>query len=264
MLLKKQGYPEDGELVLCTVTKIHFHSVFVNLDEYGRSGLIHISEVSPGRIRNIRDFVSEGRKVVCKVLKVNQERGHIDLSLRRVNDNQKRLKINEIKQEQLAEKIVEFIAKKLDMPLTTLYKQVTEKLLKKYDGLYPCFQDVVKDAEILTKLGIEEKVAKTLEEAIKQRIKETEVEIKGNLTIQTYASDGVDIIKKSLEKGEKVGTEIGKGKIRLRYEGSGKYSLSVKSENYKDAEKILEKSTSTIIKFIEDNDGQASFARTEE
>ena len=41
---------KEGKLSLCTVTKIHFHSVFVNMDEYGRTGLIHISEVSPGRI----------------------------------------------------------------------------------------------------------------------------------------------------------------------------------------------------------------------
>ena len=74
MLLKKKGFPEEDEIVICTVTKIHFHSVFVNLDEYGRSGLIHISEVSPGRIRNLRDFVVEGKKVVCKVLRIDEER----------------------------------------------------------------------------------------------------------------------------------------------------------------------------------------------
>ena len=62
MLLKKQGFPEESELVLCTVTSVQYHSVFVDIDEYGKSGLIHISEVSPGRIRNIRDFVKEGKK----------------------------------------------------------------------------------------------------------------------------------------------------------------------------------------------------------
>ena len=94
MLLKKQGLPEDDELVLCTVTKIHFHSVFVNLDEYNMSAMIHISEIAPGRIRNIRDFVVEGKVIVCKVLRVDRERGHVDLSLRRVNDSQKRLKLD--------------------------------------------------------------------------------------------------------------------------------------------------------------------------
>ena len=97
MLLQKEGFPEEDEFVLCTVNNVHYHSVFVKLDEYGKTGLIHISEIAPGRIRNIRDYVIEGKKVVCKILKVDAKTGHIDLSLRRVNENQKKIKINEIK-----------------------------------------------------------------------------------------------------------------------------------------------------------------------
>ena len=63
------------------------------LDEFDKGGMIHISDVSPGRIRNIRDFVKEDKIVVCQVLRVSRERGYIDLSLRRVNDNQKRKKL---------------------------------------------------------------------------------------------------------------------------------------------------------------------------
>ena len=47
MLLRKTGFPEEGELVLVTITKIYHNTVFANLDEYDRSGLIHISEISP-------------------------------------------------------------------------------------------------------------------------------------------------------------------------------------------------------------------------
>ena len=114
MLHKREGFPEEDEIVMCTVTKIFPHSVFVNIDEFGRTGVIHISEISPGRIRNIRDFVKQDKKIICKILRINKERGHIDLSLRRVNDAQRRNKSNEIKQEQLAEKILEFVAKNFD------------------------------------------------------------------------------------------------------------------------------------------------------
>ena len=34
MFYKKQGIPENGEVVICTVKKILFHSVFVDIDEY--------------------------------------------------------------------------------------------------------------------------------------------------------------------------------------------------------------------------------------
>jgi translation initiation factor 2 subunit 1 len=108
-MIKKTGFPEEGELLLCTVTKIFGHSVFVNIEEYGRSGMVHISEISPGRIRNLRDYVVEGKKIVCAVLRVNKEKGHVDLSLRRVNEGQRRKKLEQIKQEQKT-----FIKKKIN------------------------------------------------------------------------------------------------------------------------------------------------------
>ena len=72
MYYKKQGLPEENEVILCTVKKILPHSIFVDLDEYeNKEGLIHISEISPGRVRNIRDFVKEGKKIGWKVLKLD-------------------------------------------------------------------------------------------------------------------------------------------------------------------------------------------------
>ena len=56
MIFKKNNYPENNELIVCTVKKVLPHSVFCNLDEYNHEGMIHISEVAPGRIRNMPDF----------------------------------------------------------------------------------------------------------------------------------------------------------------------------------------------------------------
>ena len=100
MLHKKKGFPNEGDILFCTITKVQYNSVFVTLDEYeNKSGMIHISEISPGRIRNIRDYVKEGKVIICKVLRVKKDRGHIDLSLRRVNESQRREKVEARKQE---------------------------------------------------------------------------------------------------------------------------------------------------------------------
>ncbi len=257
MLLKKQGFPEEGELVLCTVTSVQYHSVLVDIDEFGRSGLIHISEVSPGRIRNIRDFVKEGKKVVCKVLRINQEKGYIDLSLRRVNESEKRRKIEEIKKEQNSEKIVEIAAGKLGLKTEELYKSILEKITKNYASLHECFEDAAKDESILESLGIDKKHLKIIGETVKQRIKPTQVEIIGKLKITTYAPDGIDVIRDSLKKAE----ESAKGRIIINYLGSGLYRFMVTAPDYKEAEKLIKNATESAISVVAKSAGTAEFIR---
>ena len=256
MISRRQGFPEEGELVLCTVTSVQFHSVFVDLDEYGKGGMIHISEVSPGRIRNIRDFVKEGKKVVCKVLRINEEKGYIDLSLRRVNESEKRRKIDDIKKEQNAEKIVEIVAEKLGIKTEDLYKEISEKI-KGYASFHDFFEQASKDESILEKLDIDKKYLKILKETIKQRIKPAEVEIIGKLKITTFAPNGIDIIKDSLKKAE----EAAKNEISINYLGSGLYRLMVKAPDYKTAEKLIKNATESAISNVVKHAGTAEFNR---
>ncbi|MBI2653779.1 translation initiation factor IF-2 subunit alpha [Candidatus Woesearchaeota archaeon] len=256
MLFKKQGFPEEGELVLCTVTSVQFHSVFVDLDEYGKGGLIHISEVSPGRIRNIRDFVKEGKKVVCKILRINKEKGYIDLSLRRVNESEKRRKIDEIKKEQNAEKIVEIAAGKIGLKTEQLYNEILEKI-KNYGFLHEFFEEASKDESVLEKSGIDKKHLKIIDDTIKQRIKPTEVEITGKLKIMIFAPNGIDIIKESLKKAE----HAAKGRISISYLGSGTYRFMVKASDYKEAEKIISDAVESAVNNVTKNAGTAEFAR---
>ncbi|MBN4049222.1 translation initiation factor IF-2 subunit alpha [archaeon AH-315-M20] len=259
MLLKKEGFPEEDELVMCTITKVQFHSVFAQLDEYNKSGMIHISEVSPGRIRNIRDFVKEGKKVVCKVLRINKERGHIDLSLRRVTETQKRNKVDEIKQQQKAEKILEFVAKDLKIDEKKLFDDVTNRILKKYNSLYEFFQAVVADNNAIKDADIESKTSKKLEEAIKTRIKEVGVKIEGKLKLTSFAANGIDIIKEALKKAE----ETKKENVSIKYLGAGSYNIAINAKDYKEAEKLLKEASEKAIEHIEKYDGSGEFMRLE-
>tara|TARA_Y100000031_G_C8174177_1_gene363246 strand:+ start:312 stop:1097 length:786 start_codon:yes stop_codon:yes gene_type:complete len=245
MLYNRQGFPEEGELVMCTVTKVNPHSVFVELDEFKKGGMVSISEVSPGRIRNIRDYVVEGKKIVCKVLKINKEKGYIDLSYRRVNENQKRTKVEQIKQEQKAEKIVEQVSKDLKKDLKVLYKQISENVFQKYSFLSECFYEVVDSDLDLAKLGVEKTIAKKLTELIKQRIKPVKVEIKGVINLSTYESDGVEVVKKVL-----AGALKGREGVEIKYNGAGKYSLAVIADDFPNAEKEIDSVTSYIEKHI--------------
>tara|TARA_Y100000310_G_scaffold315910_1_gene367038 strand:+ start:182 stop:958 length:777 start_codon:yes stop_codon:yes gene_type:complete len=257
MLLIKKGFPEEEELVLCTVLSVYHHSVFVKLDEYDKKGLIHISEVSPGRIRNIRDYVVEGKKVVCKVLRVDSEKGHIDLSLRRVNESQKRNKLSEIKLEQKAEKILENFSKEIKKDGIKLYSEIMGAISKKYSSLNAFFQDVIEKKTSFSEFDIEKTMAGKLLKVVKQRIKPPEVEISGVLSLQSYETNGVEIIKEALDKIE---TTI-KNNGSISYIGAGKYKIKVVAKEYKTAEKLLESAKDKTLKYIKEKKGTGEFIR---
>jgi translation initiation factor 2 subunit 1 len=252
MLYRRSGMPEDDELVLCTITKIYHNSVFAQLDEYDKQGMIHISEVSPGRIRNIRDFVKEGKKVVCKVLRTDPVKGHIDLSVRRVNEKQRRSKMDEIKQEQKAEKLLEHFSKSINRPFKEIYEEVSAPVFHKYVYLHQCFKEVVEEKADLEKLGIEHNLAKRLAQVIVEKIKPEKVEMRGELALASYSPDGVDIIKQALSKA----------KGMIRYKGSGKYEVIVTAPDYKSAENLLQNDADAVVNFIKKAKGTGSFVKT--
>ena len=58
---------EVGDVVLCTVDRIAGTVVFVKIEGNGEGSVI-ISEIAPGRIRNLRDYVVPKKRIVCKIL----------------------------------------------------------------------------------------------------------------------------------------------------------------------------------------------------
>src|SRR3989344_3312796 len=199
MHYKKQGLPEEGELIIGTVKKILPHSIFVNLDEYqGKEGMIHISEIAPGRIRNIRDFVREGKVIVCKTLRIHTDKDHIDLSLRRVSLSARKKKEEEYKQEQKAEKFIETVMAGEKIDIATFYKKYGESLLEKYGNLNSFFKAVLADgASAFTGIKIEKPLLDKLVEKIIEKIKPPEVVIEARLRLSSMEVDGVEKIKKS-------------------------------------------------------------------
>jgi translation initiation factor 2 subunit 1 len=258
VLLRREGWPEEDELVVCTVTGIQPHCVFARLDEYDKTGLIHISEISPGRVRNIREYVGENEKIVCKILRIDKEKGHIDLSLRRVNEGQKRAKLNTMKQETLAEKIVEHIAHKRKLKVEDLYNQVTDSVFKKYPMLFDCFREVADDKVKLADLGVEQSIADELTSQIKDRLVAEQVSLKGTVTIHTTAPNGVELIKEALTAAQKLDKTL-----QIRYLGNGMYMMAVTGPDFKSVEKILRNAADSVLEFAKKNRMTAEFAKQE-
>ena len=79
---------KENDLVLCAVDRIVGTIVFVKIEGEKKEGSIILSEIAPGRIRNLREYVIPKKRIVCKVLRISSER--VDLSLRRVTPKEKK------------------------------------------------------------------------------------------------------------------------------------------------------------------------------
>jgi len=67
------------------VTKIELYGAFVDVG-VGVDGLVHISQLKPGRVKNVRDVVSEGQEVQVWVRQIDTQTGRIDLTMIRPPD----------------------------------------------------------------------------------------------------------------------------------------------------------------------------------
>src|SRR5215472_17661215 len=111
-------FPEEGELVVGTVTSIRNFGAFVKLDEFNdREAFIHLSEVATGWVKYIRDHIREGQKIVARVLRIDPAKSQIDLSLKRINDHQRREKTQSWKNEQRAMRLLTLVAQDLKVEL---------------------------------------------------------------------------------------------------------------------------------------------------
>jgi len=76
---------EEGQRVEGTVSRIAAFGAFIDIG--GVDGLIHISELSWGRIRKVEEVLKEGDKVVVTVIGIDKEKGKISLSLKDITGN---------------------------------------------------------------------------------------------------------------------------------------------------------------------------------
>lgn len=109
---------EKGKIVTGQVTGIEKYGIFVSLDEF-YSGLIHISEISDGFVKNTGDYVDIGDTIRARIVEVDSETYHVKLSIKNLNyktNKYPRKKLKEVSRgfEPLEENLSGWISDKLD------------------------------------------------------------------------------------------------------------------------------------------------------
>jgi len=257
---KRLEWPEVGDLVMATVESVRDYGAYVKLDEFEKKGLLHISEISSSWIRNIRDFVREGQKVVLKVLRVNVEKEHIDLSLRRVTKRERIEKIMSWKRERKAEALLRDVAERTTYSPEEVYEKAGAVMEKEY-GLYEAFERVAKEgAEVLAKIGVPESLATAIAEVAEQRIHIPTVKVKGIVELRCMKPNGVEILKEAFSRAKEA-EKSADAKLRFYVVATPKYRIEVLAENYKQAETVLQRVAGKVVSNIVKAGGQGSFRR---
>lgn len=234
----KRELPEVGDLVVVTIKEVKGFGANVKLEEYpGTSGFIHIAEVATGWVKHIRDYLREGQKTVCKVLNVDKGRGYVDLSLKRVNEHQKRETVANWKNDQKAEKLLEIIASQIGVTVDQAEKQFASDLREHYGALWDAFEDASASEEWLPEKEGDWKPV--FEKIAKENVVLPYIKIGGYVEAYSLEPNGVEALKEVLQSAVDE-------QVKIQYAGAPRYRITVTDKDYKSAEDVLKKAVQKI------------------
>jgi len=219
-----------GETVLCTVDRIVGTVVFVKISFDGKEieGNIVFSEVAPGRIRNIRDYVVPKKKIVCKVLRVSTN-GNIDLSLRRVSQKENKEVREKAEEKQSYSKIIR-----------SIFKEKADEIMKKIgdeEDVYELLHDAGENSEKIEKIMGKDDAEKIIGVLNAKKIKKAVMKME--IHVSSTSPSGLHDIKSVFRDAK--GTEI-------KYIAGGRYSIEIESSDLKMASNELRRIVNEIEK----------------
>ncbi len=222
--------PEEKELVLVTIKKILPYGAFCEMTEYnGIEAFLHISEVAARWIKNIHEFISEGERHVAKVYRIDREKNQIDISLKRVSEEEKQRKLLSTRQEKRAIKLLEVVVAQSKQKIQIA--GLTKALETHYGDLYSAFQEALDTGALPPELELEEDIKKIIIDVAIKNINKPIVHVDRIISLSCYDEEGIEKIKKILTRKEK--------DIEVLYLGAPNYKLTLTAPNYKDGEKQL-------------------------
>lgn len=254
-------YPEVEDVVMVNVRSIAEMGAYVHLLEYNNiEGMILLSELSRRRIRSINKLIRVGRSECVVVIRVDKDKGYIDLSKRRVSPEEvckceekfaKAKAVNSILRH-----VGELMKYSSSEQLEDLYKKTAwffDEKYKKPGAAYEAFKHAVSNPEILDECDIDEKTKEVLIDNIKRRLTPQAVKIRADIEVACTNYEGVDAVKRALKKGLALSTESMPIKINLI--APPLYVMTTATLERTEGMALLNKAIATIKEDIEEAGG---------
>ncbi len=271
MVRSREKFPKEGEFIVGKVTDIHDQHVYVDLIDYEglnmedvARGMIHVSEISSRWVKNIRNHVRVGQRIVLRVLHVDPTKGHVDLSLRRVNSAQREVRMKEWKYALKYENLLQFLVDATDLSLDDAYKLIGFPILDKFDSYQETIEELKENGKDILKniKNVSEDVKKAFLRVIDENVEISTINIVGKIKISYNAENGIDLVKESLNEAKKVIKNPKETrKLSISYIAAPLYRLEIVSKDYLDAENILSEVLEVIEAKTNKYEGRFDFIR---
>ena len=253
--------PEEGELVVATITTVKQNGAYVLLDEYeGIEGFIFIGEIASGWVKNIRGFVREGQRVICKVMRTRRDGTSLELSLKSVSEERRRDRLQEWKNEQRAHQLLKVLGEKVGWNEEQVAEYSVE-LTEAFGGLYTAFEEAAMQEGALQNAGFEGDWLAAFIEIAVENIIPPFVEVRGTLTLSINVTDGVSVIRSALEAAEALSNEAKEIDVKCFYDGAPSYRLELRAPDFKVAETMWEEATQAVVNHMTSAGGEATAER---
>jgi len=233
-------WPDEGELVVCSVKSVKENGAYLNLDTYqGKEGFVFIGEIATGWVRNIRTHVREGQRVVAKVIGVKKDRESITLSIKSVSEERRRDALQSWKNEQRAAQIMRVAAERVgwDEKKTVT---VSDEMKESFGSLYGSLEECAISETALTDAGFEGKWTGVVTELAVENIIPPFVEIRGLFEIEVWGPEGVNAIRDALESAEACAGSYEEVTLTCHYDGAPNYRVDIRAPDYPSAESVWE------------------------
>lgn len=219
----EERFPEIDDTVVVNVQQIQDMGAYVKLREYNNTeGMILLSELSRRRIRSVNKLVRIGRDECVVVIRVDKEKGYIDLSKRRVYAKDALLCEDRYAKARAVNSILRHVAMQLDYTedaqLEHLYEKTAwyfDRVAKQKAGSYDYFKKAITDPSVLDDCDITDEVREKLLEDIRKRLTPSAVKIRSDIEVSCFGYEGIDAVKSALMEGVKCTTEEMPIKVNL-------------------------------------------------
>ncbi|KAK2011060.1 eukaryotic translation initiation factor 2 alpha subunit [Colletotrichum eremochloae] len=210
-------YPEIDEFVMVNVKQIAEMGAYVKLLEYDNiDGMILLSELSRRRIRSIQKLIRVGRNEVVVVLRVDKEKGYIDLSKRRVSPEDIIKCEERYNKGKMVHSIMRHVAEKTLTPIEQLYETIAWPLNKKYGHAIDAFKLSITNAEVWNDATFpSEAVAEELKSYIAKRLTPQPTKVRADVEVTCFGYEGIDAVKAALRTAEARNDDQTQVKVRL-------------------------------------------------